>query len=295
MIKYAAKHGVTASARQYKTSRKTIYKWMKRYQGNIKNLVDRSTRPHHHPNQHTKEEIELIKRMIKRNKDTGLVRLWVKLRQRGYTRSISGLYNVMIRLGIYQKKKVKRKKKVPKYVQMTYPGERLQIDIKYVPSECIAGNEKYYQYTAIDEYSRYRIIEIYDSNTTYEAYKFAEKVIKKFPYKIKEVRTDNGLQFTNRLVSKTSKPTLFETYLVNMGISHDTIKPFTPKHNGKVERSHRKDEEWFYKNKRFYSLDDIRNQMKIYLREYNRFPMKPLNWKSPIEMMKGGSQDKTRA
>lgn len=297
MIKYAIKNGVTKAARQYKVSRKTIYKWKKRYLNDPKDLKDRPTNPGYHPNQHTKEEIELIKKMLRRNKDIGIVRLWIKLRGRGYTRSISGLYNVMIRLGIYKKRKNKKKKKIPKYIQMTYPGERLQVDIKYVPNECVtnSGGFRYYQYTAIDEYSRYRIIEIYNSNTTYEAYKFIKKVIKQFPYKIQEIRTDNGLQFTNRLVSKTNKLTMFERYLREVGIKHDKIKPFTPKHNGKVERSHRKDEEWFYRDRKFYSLEDIRKQMRVYLREYNKFPMKPLNWESPIEKLKGGSQDKARA
>ena len=66
-------------------------------------------------------------------------------------------------------------------------------------------------------------------------------------------------------------------------IKHDYIRPFTPKHNGKVERSHRKDEERFYRNRIFYSLEDARKQIKRYELEYNKFPMCPLKWKSPQE------------
>ena len=111
---------------------------------------------------------------------------------------------------------------------------------------------------------------------------FMEEVINNFKFKIKEVRTDNGLQFTNRLVP-SEKKTLFEEYLESKNIKHDLIRPFTPKHNGKVERSHRKDSERFYSNHRFYSLMDARKQLKVYNKEYNRFPMKPLGWKSPVE------------
>lgn len=52
--------------------------------------------------------------------------------------------------------------------------------------------------------------------------------------KLNCVRTDNGLEFTNRLVSDV--PSLFEIYLKQCNINHNLIKPYTPKHNGNVER-----------------------------------------------------------
>lgn len=283
MIKYAKRNNVSEAARKYKVNRQYVYRWLKRYDGTTRSLADRTTKPYHHPNQHTEEELKLIHNMWKKNKDVGLVVFWVKLRQRGYTRTISGLYHAMVKLGIYEKKPVKRKPKVKKYIQPTYPGERVQIDIKYVPSECLLNGNKMYQYTAIDEYTRLRHLQIYDEANTYTSVKFMKEVIKKFPFQIKEVRTDNGLQFTNRLVGKGEKPTLFEKYLKECGIKQDYIKPFTPKHNGKVERSHRKDAERFYKNRVFYSLEDAQKQIQRYEREYNRFPMGPLGWNSPIE------------
>lgn len=283
LIKNAKRYGVSNAARRYKVNRQYIYRWMKRYDGTVRSLANKSTKPHHHPNEHTKEEIKLIRDMYKKNKDTGLVVFWVKLRQRGYTRTVSGLYNAMVRLGIYEKKKRKRKPKVKKYIQPTYPGERIQIDIKYVPSKCLLNGEKMYQYTAIDEYTRLRHLQIYEEANTYTSVQFMEEVIKSFPFPIKEVRTDNGIQFTNRLVSKHEKPTLFEIYLKQKGIKQDYIKPFTPKHNGKVERSHRKDSERFYRNRVFYNLKDARRQIKKYEKEYNEFPMGPLGFLSPKE------------
>ena len=283
MIKLAKKEGVTKAARKFKVNRQYVYRWIKRYNGDVRSLANKTTKPHKHPNEHTTSEIKLIKDMYKKNKETGLVVFWVKLRERGYERSITGLYKAMVRLGIYKKRKIKKKKKVQKYIQPTYPGERIQIDIKYVPQECISEeNLKLYQYTAIDEYTRLRYLQIYDEASTYTSKKFVEEVIKNFKFKIREVRTDNGLQFTNRLVPSERK-TLFEEYLIEKKIKHDLIRPFTPKHNGKVERSHRKDSERFYKNHRFYSVEDARKQIKVYNKEYNKFPMKPLGWKSPEE------------
>lgn len=73
IIKYSKKKDVTAAARRYNVGRASIYRWMKRYDGTLESLKDRSHRPHNHPNQHTEEEIKLIKDMRKRNKHTGLV------------------------------------------------------------------------------------------------------------------------------------------------------------------------------------------------------------------------------
>ena len=94
VIEYSFKHGVTKAAFRYKTSRQNIYRWRKKHDGTIRSLADRSHRPHSHPNQHTAAEIKLICDMRRRNPHTGLVVFWVKLRQRGYTRSISGLHKL---------------------------------------------------------------------------------------------------------------------------------------------------------------------------------------------------------
>ena len=85
LIQYAQKHGVTKAAIRYHTNRQYIYRWLKRYDGTLQSLTDRSHRPHSHPNQHTPEEIKLILDMLGLDKNTGLVVFGVKRRQRGYT------------------------------------------------------------------------------------------------------------------------------------------------------------------------------------------------------------------
>ena len=91
LVQYAKKHGVTKAAIRYKTNRQYIYRWLKRYYGTLQSLADRSHRPHSHPNQHTEAELKLISNMRRRNPNTGLVVLWVKLRQRGYSISLFSL------------------------------------------------------------------------------------------------------------------------------------------------------------------------------------------------------------
>jgi hypothetical protein len=285
LIKYSNRYTVTKAARRYKTTRQYIYYWKNRYDGSLKSLYDKSRRPHYHPNQHTQSELKLIKDMRKRNSKDGLIVFWVKLRQRGYTRHVSSLYRVMVRTNLKLNPKKKKKRKVKKYIQMTFPGERIQMDVKHVPTKCLVNElsgEKLYQYTAIDEFTRLRYLEIFDEISTYSSKQFLINMVKYFPFTVKTVRTDNGLEFTNLLANTTNpQPTLFEQTLNELNIAHDYIKPYTPRHNGKVERSHRKDNERFYNVKTFYSIKDIRGEVKKYLRSYNNFPMAPLNWNSP--------------
>lgn len=289
VVKYSLKYGVTKAAIKFKMHRKTIYRWREKYDGTAKSLKNKSRRPHSHPNQHTEEEIKMIKNYKYKNKETGLVVLWVKLRRAGYTRSITSLYRVMQRMGIYQKTPSKKKEYEPKpYEEMKYPGERVQIDVKYVPAKSLTqevkGKEgRYYQYTAIDEYTRQRVLWASKEQSTYASTEFLKIIKKKFKYKIECIQTDNGTEFTNRLTTYRDKKTLFEKALEEAGIRHKLIKPKTPRHNGKVERSHRKDQERFYYNKIFCSFEDFKSRLKYWEKEYNNFPMKPLKWLSPNE------------
>ena len=288
LLKYAEKYGVTKAAIKYNVNRQYIYRWKRRYNGDIQSLANKSHRPHHHPNQHTEAELQKIKNFRRRNPNTGLVVLWVKLRRSGYTRSITGLYRVLRRQG-QMAVKLPNPKYIPKpYEKMRFPGERVQIDVKFVPEACIVGDaagEKFYQYTAIDEFSRWRYLEAFQEHSTYSSAQFLEHLIKAAPFKILCVQTDNGTEFTKRLLPGDNGPSLFETRLERAGIRHKLIRPYTPRHNGKVERSHRKDNEYFYASHKFYSFEDFKNQLAVRCRNYNRFPIRPLGWLSPIEYL----------
>ena len=294
IVEFSLKNGVSKAAIRYNVSRPTIYRWRSRYDGTRQSLSDHSHRPHSHPNQHTEAELKLIGDMRRRNPNAGLVVFWVKLRQRGYSRSISGLYRVLRRSGQEGIKLPNPKYTPKKYEAMLYPGQRAQIDVKYVPSSCLVGAAAegaketggYFQYTFIDEYSRYRYLEAFTEHSTYSSTVFLRHVVEKFPYAIECVQTDNGFEFTNALQSKgLAKPTLFEKELAKLGIRHKRIKVFTPRHNGKVERSHRKDNEYFYASHKFYSFEDFQKQLAVWERKYNHFPMRPLHWSSPVQVL----------
>ena len=291
LIRYADKYGVSKAAVKYKTNRQYIYRWKRRYDGSWDSLRDRSRRPHHHPSQHTPQEIKLIQDMRRRNPHDGLVVFWVKLRRRGYSRSISGLYRFLRKRGIMAVHPPNPKYSPKPYEKMDYPGQRIQVDVKFVPSACLQNSQvigkQFFQYTAIDEYSRWRFVEAFEEHSTYSSAQFVDHLVKAFPGKIECIQTDNGTEFTNRFTTHRDKPTLFEKRLEEYGIRHKLIRPYTPRHNGKVERSHRKDNERFYATHLFYSFEDFARRLKAYNRkDYNDFPMRPLGWKTLDEVLR---------
>jgi transposase len=100
LVSFALKHGVSRASRKYNKTRSYIYFGYQRYKGTIESLACRSRRPHPHPNQHTEEELDLLRRMRRRNPDLGLYEFWCRMRKRRYFRSIVSLYRVMRRIGL---------------------------------------------------------------------------------------------------------------------------------------------------------------------------------------------------
>ena len=290
LMKYCENYGVSRASRKYNKSRSYIYFWKKRFDGTMESLACQSRRPHHHPNQHTEEELTLIRNMHRRNPKIGVVELWARLRKRGYARCVESLWRVLRREGMAAKEKPKKKYRPKPYEQMQYPGQRIQIDVKVVPRYCIADPQlKLYQYTAIDEYSRYRILGAYPEQSTYSSADFLRKVVAAFArkgVKVECIQTDNGFEFTNRFSnSKRDLPTLFERTAAELGIFHKLIRPYTPRHNGKVERSHREDQKRFYNAHHFYSLADFGGQLAAHQSRSNSRPSRPLRWASPRDCL----------
>lgn len=285
VIKYAEKYGVTEASIRFRITRQCIYKWKERYDGSWKSLIERSHRPHSHPNQHTQEERDLIMRHWQHNKDDKMV-LWDTIRKKGYTRHYNSMIRVLNKM-IKDEEKTKQKANKPKpYQRAEYPGQKIQIDVKFVPLSCVVNGQKYYQYTAIDECTRVVFREIYDEHSTYSSKDFLIKLIKAFQFPIREVQTDNGAEFTKALLVKNPEDkSLFEKALEELGIKYHRIRVATPQHNGKVERQHRIDEIRFYNKVRMYSLEDGRKQIAEYNKRSNNIPKICLNFLSPNEVL----------
>jgi transposase InsO family protein len=224
--------------------------------------------------------------MLKRHRWKDLLLAYQELRERhGYTRSYGSFKRIAARLwGTKARKKPKRKHKP--YQRAEYPGQKLQLDVKYVPTECVVDGQKYYQFTAKDECTRWTYRQMYAEHSTHSAHEFLLELIEKAPFPIREIQTDNGTEFTNALlVVKAKHKTLFEEALLEMGILYHRIRIATPRHNGKVERQHRTDTLRFYARLRMYSLEDGRKQLAVYQRKSNDYIMTCLGMRSPNQVL----------
>lgn len=286
MIKYLEKHTVTETAIRFKVSRKTVYKWLHRYDGTLESLEDRSHRPHSSPRAHTEEEIKNIMKCIKKFKNDIILAFQTMREKYGYSRSYGGFKRIFLKLRNKQSVKKKKKRKPKPYKRADYIGQKIQIDVKFVPSYCVADGKKYYEYIAVDECSRWAYRQMYDEHSTYSSYKFLMSLIKNAPFPIRQIQTDNGTEFTNALlVVKSKHKTMFEQALEKLEIEYNRIKIATPRHNGKVERQNRQDEDRFYKNMRMYNIEDGRKQLAVYQRKSNNYIKTCLNMQSPNQII----------
>ena len=237
LMKYAEKYGVSRASRKYNKSRSYIYFWKARWDGSVESLACHSRRPNSHPNQHTEAELKLIHDMRRRNPNLGMVELWHRLRQRGYTRRPESLFRIMRKLGLFPPAKYKTTYNPKLYEQMTYPGQRVQVDVKVVPRRCITDPEiRLFQYTAIDEFTRLRFLAAYPEQSTYSSADFLKKLFKWYArrgIRVECVQTDNGFEFTNRFSnSKRNLPTLFEATAAELGVRHKLIRPAPQRQGG---------------------------------------------------------------
>lgn len=286
VLLYRNGNPISFVCRRYKCSKASLMRWNKKFDGSKESLLNKSHRPlSPHPNAHTEEELYWIKNYIRRNPNLSLCELYGKLRvEKGYSRHACSLFRIVRKLK-YPINTEHHEKYIPKkYDTPTNIGIKWQMDVKVIPKQCYTGKlpDKFYQYTIIDEASRERFIYPYKEQSSYSTIDFVKRAITYFGYKPKIIQTDNGQEFTH--IKRTDKIHPLDNFLNSLNISHKLIKPRTPQHNGKVERSHRNDQQRFYSYLRFYSYDDLLLQMKSYLKRSNNIPMQTLNWLSPLEM-----------
>lgn len=286
---YRSGLSVSFVCRRYKISKSSLLRWNKRFDGSRDSLIDKSHRPlTEHPKAHTQQELKWIQDYHRRNPHISVCELYGKLRsEKGYSRHPGSLYRVFVRLGFAAKTDAKHKKYQPKpYDTPADIGVKWQMDVKYVPSSCYAGQvpQKFYQYTMIDEASRERFLFPYMEQSSYSTVDFVKRAIKYFGYKPQILQTDNGSEFTH--IAKTDRVHPLDVLCGKLDITHQKIRPRTPRHNGKVERSHRNDQERFYNHMSFYSYSDLQLQMERYRRRSNNIPMQVLGWMTPMEKRK---------
>ena len=291
VVKLARKKGKSYAARMYGVSLSSVKRWDKRYDGTWRSLVERSHRPKNHPKQHTESEEMIISIAFwKKYERYGWYGVYEEARANGYTRSLSGLIYAAKRLGLVEEvKKRKTQRHDRRYPELLVPGEKVQVDVKEVPYYCLRGKllrdgKHLYQWTAIDECTRIRFVYGFEEHTPENSVKFLLMLVKAFPFKIQTIQTDNGTEFTYKFISEKEECP-FDKELRRLGIQHKLVPPRTPWHNGKVERSHRNDQRYFYDWETFRSVEDLNQKLAQHLIWSNNKPMRTLKDKSPRELL----------
>lgn len=276
-------------ARVFPHGKRTLERWVALYKKEGEaGLTPRSTRPKTHPVEtpiHIKEKVIAMRR----KKKVCALKLKWKLAKEGvviHERTIGKILKAEGMIRTYRVRKTKYK-----YIKIPLqPGELMEIDVKFVP--CDVDGKQYFQYTAIDCASRWRYLEAYDNQTNLHSILFLKTVLQKFPHRIRSVKTDNGSIFTNYYTgtNKRSDMTVktihaFDQFCAANGIIHYLIDPGKPAQNGKVERSHRSDQETFYDRNVFRSFSDLQKKLRRWNMEYNDLEHCGLNGKTPNEML----------
>lgn len=270
-------------------SLRTFCTWWKRYK-NGDELMNRSTKPKTSPRKTPLEVEQDVYRIRLRTKFDHIRTAYEYNKRHEKKIKPSLVKKIFKRWNVYETTP-KIKKKKPKLYTKTNPGEAVQVDIKYTPKIDVNGYLiNYYQFTAIDDCTRTRFLCWYESMSKANAIDFIKRAIKFFPFRIQNIQTDHGSQFTNDFFANRKNIHDFTDLIENeYKIKHKLIPIGKPQANGKVERSHRTDDEDFYNINDFNSLNDFQNKGTKYLKYYNEDrPHQGLgmNMKTPLEKLR---------
>lgn len=281
---------VTEVCDHYGVSRKTFYKWYGRYQEAGRDfhvLKDRSRRPHSHPRTVPKPLQERVVTMRRKTR-YGPRRISYYLAQEGASISVYGVYRVLQRAGMVPKRRSRPRKKPQSYA-MSAPGQRVQVDVKYLPRLHVKGRPeplRQYLYNAIDDCTRLQVALVSSEITPQASVRFLRLVKRSFPFPIQEVQTDHGSEFTYVFLPHVQKPHPFEQALAESGIRHKLIPVGKPQQNGKVERSHRTLDEECLNSRTFRKPKPRELAIKRWVSFYNsRRPHSALQWNSPLQKL----------
>jgi len=270
-------------------SERSLKYWLADFRAiGLTGLENGSTRPKSQPKE---TPIRTKERIIELRKKTKLCaqKLNYKLVREGIKINTRTIGKILKQEGLVRKYRVRKLKY--KYIKIPLvKGDLVEIDVKYVPKKI--GNKRYYQFTAIDCATRWRYLKIYDDIGNSEAIDFLQKLIIIAPFKIRSTKTDNGSCFTNRYTGylKSADPMNprrhdFDILCQKLNIIHYLIDPGKPAQNGRVERSHRTDQEMFYDRHRFKTVVHLKRAIKQWNNNYNNLEHCALDGLTPNEAL----------
>ena len=272
VLHFARLHGPTAAGRRFGVSVRTIRRWRVRWrQDALQGLVPRY--PRRRGRRITPRVIELIGQ-ARRDLAYGALRTQLWLRRVHNVRIAVGTIQRIFRdLGLPRLRRTpKRVPRQMKLFEKAEPGESVQVDVKFVK---IAGRWAF-QYTALDDCTRFRVLRLYRRLHQSSSLAFLSELCRAFPFRIRRLQCDNGHEFSFA----------FALAVQALGIRHRYIKPRRPQQNGKVERSHRIDQEEFWGRHRFADFDTAAVGLRAWEARYNheRFSL-ALQGRTPAEKL----------
>ena len=280
---------VSRTCRYYGITRQSFYQWRRRYlELGAAGLRDRSSRPHHSPRATAEEVVGKIV-YLRQTYHFGPLKIAMYLqRYHDLKLSQSGIWRILRRLSLGRlpssQRYVRYRERWKRY-EKPEPGHQVQIDVKFI-APLKGSRKKHYQFTAIDDCTRLRVLRLYDRLGQQSAIQFVDYVLEKLPFQVQRIQTDNGSEFQAQ----------FHWHVLDRGIEHVYIRPATPRLNGKVERSHRIDAEEFYRMLNGVVVDDAK-VFSLKLQQWEDFynydrPHGSLGGQTPYERLRqkvGGS------
>lgn len=280
--------------RKCRCTRVSLWRWKTQYDGTLASLENKPSTPKTpHPNSQTAQEKSDIMRLLNENPTMSYTELYGELRTKcAYSRHYMTMYKFI------RKQCLRPAEIYQPYIAQPYDtpemlGQKWQMDVKFVPRECYAGRAPYerrFQYTMIDEATRERFIYAYKEHSGWSTKDFIQRAVLYFGYAPAVIQTDNGTEFTNPKGTGDGKVHIADVTMNRLGIKHQLIRPYTPRHNGKVERSHRTDQERFYNFLQYETFEELQEKMAAWLVRYNKSPSTALRdrngkktWQSPLD------------
>jgi Transposase and inactivated derivatives len=267
---YEECHDAGLVCRRCGISRPTLRKWITRYkQDGVSGLKDYSKRPRTSPGARVTSEIRELILDMRRSRNLGARRLQTELiRLHEIHLSTATIHKILATASVKPIVTYRCKKDFQRY-ERAIPGDRVQMDTcKIAPG--------IYQYTAIDDCTRYRVLRCYSRRTAANTVAFIDCVVEEMPFPIQRIQTDRGCEFFAEKVQQM---------LMMYRIKFRPNKPASPHLNGKVERSQKTDKSEFYPT---IHLDIGLEQLDILLSEWQHYynwlrPHSSLNGKTPME------------
>ncbi len=275
-----SKKSVRKECEEFSVTRTSYYNWKRNYlAGGKEGLKRKKPIAYNHPNKIPQNIIEKILE-LRKEYQLGSIRItWYLERYHGIKVSESSVYRTLARHGVNRLVKTTSRREVhTKRYSKTVPGHQVQVDVKFISFKDSSHKRiRRYQYTAIDDATRIRTLQIYSRHNQANAINFIDYVIAKFPFRIHTIRTDRGHEFQAQ----------FHWHVEDLGIRHAYNKPGSPQLNGKVERSHRTDQEEFYQLLTYTDDVDLNKKLQAWQNFYNfNRPHGALKGKTPYEVLK---------